>query len=159
MSSEGQLAIGLSIIAIIAMVVISVVQIIFKIYNIKKIRDEMLDESEILCRDLKRILTDYDQDDEEERYEIDLSLISYFKDNSLKLESLARRLTEHQAWYYRNPHLKQIGELLYWVINEFYDSTSDEEERIRIWSQNIPYFNSKYSDSFHKESIVPFTTQ
>ena len=146
--SQEETALSISIIALVTMFVITITQLILKVYSIKKSRDMMLDEAEMLCRDLKRILTDCDKNNEEELYEIDLSLTSYFKDNSLKLESLADRLSKSQVWYYKNPILEQIGELLEWLLRDFYDGVSEEEERIRVWSQNIPKFHSKYLKSF-----------
>ncbi len=152
MSAEEQLS--LSVIAIVCMIAISTLQLMFKFYNIKKERDVMISEAKILCMDLKRILTDCDKDNEEEIYEIELSLASYFKDNSLRLKLLADKLAESQPWYYKNSELKYIGKLLDWLISDFYDATSDEEERIRIWSQNVQGFHIRYSQSFHKESMT-----
>jgi len=153
MSLEGQIALALSITAII-------IPIVFKLYNVKKTRDIMKHDAEMLCRDLKRILTDFDKDNEEELYEIDLSLTSYFKDNSLRIQELSIKLTQEQPWYYpKNNDLLIIGRMLEWMIRDFYNIVSEEEERIRIWSQNVPSFHSKYSDSFHKESIMTFPPQ
>ena len=68
---------------------------------------------------------------------------------------MASKLTAPQVWYFpKNQGLTDTGEMFEWLIRDFYDSTSDEEERIRIWSQNIPSFHSKYLHSFNKESTL-----
>ena len=138
--------------------IIVIVQTGFSRYKIKKTQDMLAADAEMLCRDLEAILTDFDKDNQEELYEIDLSLRSYFNDNSLTLRDLANKLTVRQVWWgSKNEQLIVIGEMLEWLIKDFYDGISDEEERIRVWSQNVPDFHSKYSKSFHSKPITTST--
>ncbi len=152
--SLDETALLISITALVVTIVIAIGQIYLKLYSIRKTQNEMKEDALMFCRDLKRILTDFDKDNEEERYEVDLSLKSYFNDNTVKIRSLSERLSEHQSWYSKKPELKITSELLEWIIEDFYDNYSDEEERIRIWSQNIPAFHHKYLKSFPEKKHI-----
>ena len=115
----------------------------------------MLDESEMLCMDLIAILKEYDSHNVEEEYEVDLSLKSYFNDNSVKILYLAKQLKEPQPWYIKNgKSLPKIGDLLVWLVENFYEPNSEEEERIRVWSQNTKQFFNKYYNIFHPQKYI-----
>ena len=107
---------------------------------------DVLDETRDICQDLKAILNDVNlSDGSEERYEVDLSLRSYFGDNRQKIQRVAEKLREARTGvlHKRDKKMNAFGEFLEWTVNEFYRYDYDEEERIRIWSQNVPEFHSK----------------
>ena len=47
-----------------------------------------------------------------------------------------------------------MGQLLKWVNSDFYHVELDEDERIRIWSQKAPKFQSDLSKLLKIESPV-----
>ena len=107
---------------------------------------DALDETHEICRDLKAMLNDVNlSDGSEERYEVDLSLRSYFGDNRQKIQRVAEKLREVRTGFLsrKDKKMNAFGEFLEWTVNEFYRYDYDEEERIRIWSQNVPEFHSK----------------
>ena len=107
---------------------------------------DVLDETHDICRDLKAILNDVNlSDGSEERYEVDLSLRSYFGNNRQKIQRVAEKLRGARTGvlHKRDEKMNAFGEFLEWTVNEFYRYDYEEEERIRIWSQNVPEFHSK----------------
>ena len=121
--------------------------------HIRRKRKEMLEDSRIIFGDLEVILNDVNSNDNEELYEVDLSLKSYFDDNEVKMQDLANRLHERQPWLYpKDQTLPKIGDLLEWLIRDFYYMRQEEEERIRIWSRNIQAFHEKKSGIFQVAS-------
>ena len=107
---------------------------------------DVLGETHEICRDLKAMLNDVNlSDGSEERYEVDLSLRSYFGDNRQKIQRVAEKLRGARTGvlHKRDEKMNAFGEFLEWTVNEFYRYDYEEEERIRIWSQNIPEFHSK----------------
>ena len=110
----------------------------------------LIRSAKLLCYDLKRILNDFDENNEEEHYEIELSLHSYFKDNKRHLQKLADELLAVKPWYYsKDEILPKIGFMIKWLQEEFYNEDEEEDERIRVWSKNINIFNSKYDTLFN----------
>ena len=132
---------------------ITVLSQIRGLVHIRRKRKEMLEDACRIFGDLEVILNDVNSNDSEELYEVDLSLKSYFDDNEVKMQDLANRLHERQPWLYpKDQILPKIGDLLEWLIRDFYYMRQEEEERIRIWSRNIPEFHEKKSGIFQVAS-------
>lgn len=136
--------------------------LVFKIHHIKSERKKLHQESKHILYELKTILQDAYTDDEELLYEIDLSLGRYYGKNSACLISLHSRIQDRgNPWYYRDKKkltLDDIADLLLWVAKDIYYPDYEEEERIRIWSQNVPEFFRRYSDCFDKNAGFSSTT-
>ena len=125
---------------------ITVGKLFYDYRRYKSGKEDALDETHEICRDLKAILNDVNlSDGSEERYEVDLSLRSYFGDNRQKIQRVAEKLREARTGFFsrRDKKMNAFGEFLEWTVNEFYRYDYEEEERIRIWSQNVPEFHSK----------------
>ena len=125
---------------------ITVGKLFYDYRRYKGSKEDALDETHEICRDLKAILNDVNlSDGSEERYEVDLSLRSYFGDNRQKIQRVAEKLREARTGFFsrRDKKMNAFGEFLEWTVNEFYRYDYEEEERIRIWSQNVPEFHSK----------------
>ena len=107
---------------------------------------QMLEDSSGVFGDLDAIIGDVSSNGGEELYEVDLSLKSYFDDNEVRMQDLANRLHEGLPWPYpKDQTLSMSGDLLEWLMCDFYRSRREEEERIRIWSRNIRKFHEKKS--------------
>ncbi len=134
----------------LALVVASIIiSFTLKIISIKKSNGEMLTGASILCKELDEIVNSLDTNDVDECYEAELSLRSYFHDNKSEFVDLIYKLKNHRSFFYRkNKSLLKISKLLEWIMNEFYLHEEEEDERIRIWSQNVDTFNHKYLKSF-----------
>ena len=108
---------------------------------------QLRDEAENVLKDIDRIINDTNVYSEEEVYEVDLSLKSYFDENRVKIQDLANRLQKRQpALSHKDRSLPKLGALLEWVIRDFYHVDQEEEERIRIWSQNVPNYHQRKND-------------
>ena len=130
--------------------IIVIFQLINSLLKIRAERKYFYDESKNLTYRLKSILQDCNVDNSEELYEFDLSLSSYFNDWNNDLLSLSNSIKSHsQPWYYpKDKNLDNVSNLLIWISIEFYHPNDEEDERIRIWSQNISDFNKKYFECF-----------
>ena len=117
-----------------------------------QIRKDVIKDINMICMDLKTILNDVELGsdpnnayDPEEAYEVDASLMSYFDDNMAKIQQLIIRLQDVRTGFLskKDEKLSEFGDLLSWTINVFYRRQYEEDERIRIWSKNIPEFHKK----------------
>ena len=126
---------------------------VMKIYNKKK---NLLDDGELICKDLHTILSrDVISDDEDEMYEVDLSLKSYFVDNNVKLQNLANEFYNFRTLFGRKDNtMNSIGGLFEWLIHNFYNINFEEEERIRIWAKNTTNFFNMYNDAFQYKKHI-----
>ena len=104
--------------------------------KIKKIN--LLRDAKLLCKNLRVILQDYDYNNEEEEYDVDLSLKSYFNDKHEKILDIANELRKRQSYFLStDKKLYDIGDLLEWLVQDFYKIHDDEDIRIKRWSQMI----------------------
>lgn len=115
--------------------------------NAKYAQRQLRKDAEDVLRDIDRIINDTNAYSDEEIYEVDLSLKSYFDENRVKIQELANRLQARQpALSFKDPSLPKLGKLLEWVLRDFYHINQEEEERIRIWSQNIQNYHQRKND-------------
>lgn len=139
-------------------IVLSLITFSYMIHNIIKHKnedDELAKQSNTICKDLKAILNDVKlYDDSEERYEIDLSLKSYFNDNRTQIQTLVNNLRVARSGFLskKNKKLNEFGDLLHWTIYDFYRFDYEEDERIRIWSKNIQKFHSKMTNALEQNA-------
>ena len=115
--------------------------------NAKDAQRQLRKDAEDVLKNIDRIINDTNTYSDEEVYEVDLSLKSYFDENRVKIQDLANKLQARQpALSFKDRTLPELGKLLEWVIRDFYHADQDEEERIRIWSQNVPNYHQRKND-------------
>ena len=125
------------------------------IFDQRRRNESLRNDAIILCNDLKSILTGINDDDDEEVYEIDLSLETYFDNNAIRIQDIITESRKPQKLFTRkDKKLVALVKLLEWLMNEFHSKVSDEEERIRIWSKNIPEFHAKLSNSLNNKPKI-----
>ena len=124
--------------------------------TVYKNKHDMIRDAKIFCGDIHTILVDFNADNEDEEYDVDSSLRSYFNNKNTKLQNLADDLRKRNSYFGRTDQtLYSVGELLEWLIRDFYVLNYEEDERIRIWSQNRQHFFEQYYGIFNmKKSIV-----
>ena len=137
MSTETNFDIPLviSVIALGLTVAVSIKEVV----NLRDSRQKLRDDALEVLKELDHIINDANIHEDEGVYETDLSLKSYFQRNQVKIQTLANGLQERQTPLYpKDKTLPQLGELFEWMLRDFYCIHREEEERIRVWSQNIP---------------------
>ena len=133
---------GLSIIAFS----ITVIKLVYDSQKNKQVKKDLMEETNIICKDIKAILNDVDMDDDsEEIYEVDASLRSYFEDKGQQIQQVIIKLQDVRIGFFAKKDKKMIewSTLLSWITNDLYRYNYDESERIRILSKNIPEFHTK----------------
>lgn len=132
------------------------VPIIVHVIKIRQNKKDMKDDAKKLCNDIYGVLADYNPDNNEEEYDVELNLRLYFKDKRIEIGKLADKLTKkHSSYFYKtDKNLQNMGKLLIWITSEFYDYEISEEDRIRMWSSQRDDFLSKYKQTFDKKNIL-----
>lgn len=139
--------IDLSILAIILSVFIPMLVIILQTtYRISELKKKIT----CLCKNLKSILDDVNPNNEEELYDIDSLLQTYFQENSVEIQRLINEINDRPLYLnVKRIDFKKTTDFLKWLF-EFYAIGQQEEERIRIWSQNIDNFHTRLNESVLK---------
>lgn len=143
-----EIALGLSITTF----TLTISMLIYNYTKNKRIKDNTLKQTREVCKYLKTTLNDVDLSDEsEERYEVDLSLQTYFQEKRGDIQHLIEKLREIKTfWLKEDKQANEFGDVLAWTIKEFYLYDCEEEERIRIWTKNIDEFHTKMTKALNK---------
>lgn len=131
--------------------------LITHIIKVNRNKKQMINDAKMLCHDIYVALTDYDPNNNEEEYDVELVLRSYFKDKRTELLVLANKLKEKNTSYLHTTdnNLQRAGELLIWIIQDLYDYEINEEEiRIHRWSSLTQDFFIKYNSVFDKKEVL-----
>ena len=128
------------IVAIVALGV-SLAVVAAQIIKIQTNRKQMRNDVNDLLKEMDLILNDIDLDDKDALYDIDMSLRGYYEKHGSKIEGLVDQLHKSRTLFYRkDKSSRSHGEFLEWLMTKFYESNQEEEERIRVWSKNIPRY-------------------
>lgn len=134
------------IVAIVALL-LSLFAVVAQIIKSHTSREQMRNDVNDLLKELDLILNGIELDDKDMLYDVDMSLRGYFEKHGPKIKGLAEQLHNSRTLLYRkNKSYRLHGEFLEWLITKFYESDQEEEERIRVWSNNIPRYKKLKKD-------------
>lgn len=133
-------------------IVITISKLLYDINKSKQENKDIWNRTDVVCKKLKEILNDVDlSEDSEEPYEVDLSLQSYFEESRGEIIDLIKDLRALRTGVLHKTDKRAVafGNVLEWTIKEFYRADYEEEERIRIWTKNMPEFHSRITELFN----------
>ena len=112
----------------------------------------MYDEGLELLKEIDAILNDINLDDEDLLVAIDMSLMDYFNKHKSRIVFLSKELQERRTLPFNLMGKKYIllGSLLDWMFTRFYDAYQEDEERIRVWTNNVKEYRERRNNLVHK---------
>ena len=125
---------------------ITVIKLVYDSQKNKQIKKDLIEETNIICKEIKAILNDVNMNiDDEEIYEVDASLRSYFEDKRQQINQVIIRLQDVRIGFLskKDKKMTEWGTFLDWILNELYHYDEDENERIRLLLKSIPEFHAK----------------
>lgn len=146
----------LSIAAItLSVVLFSIVAFVIPQYKYNAEKKQLYNQGIKLLEDMDLILNDADLDNSDLLYEIDLSLMDYYKTNNADIIYVANKLRDIRTPLFRSEDemCKSLGEFLDWMMRDFYEmNQDDEDERIRVWANNVKTYRKRKHGLMHMRS-------